>query len=319
MNIGEFELIDKLKEKFRPEKRHVLGIGDDCAVVNGDQLVTTDALVESVHFKRDWISPVDLGYKAMAVNISDLAAMGGYAESILITLGISEEVKDSEVDGWIQGIAEAQEEFHFEVIGGDTVKSPVVFFSITAMGRPFVKPLLRSDAKKGDLLYVSGTLGDSKVGLDILDGHVSAVQSEYFVHRHVRPVARVRFMEYLSRHVTVHACMDISDGLLGDVSHITDESGVGVFIDAFEIPISLEAYGHKDQSAVDYLLGAALNGGEDYEILFSSPNVLDVVKIEKKTGVRVTPIGRMLDEGHFVGFGKEKKSFAEVMQSYRHF
>ncbi len=321
MQQGEFELIKDLRSRFRPKNRKILGIGDDCAVVEGDWLLTTDALTDGIHFQSKVISFEDLGYKSIAVNISDVAAMGGYPVYALVTIGIPEKMKDSDVRHLADGIEAARDEFAFEVIGGDTVKSKTLFLSVTVVGRPFVKPLLRSVAKDRDFIYVTGTLGDSRVGLDVLlhRSQERPLDQDYFLKRHFRPSPRVHFMEYVSRHITIHACMDVSDGLLGDLSHIADESGVGFFIETDELPLSRKDFGLSNDSELDYLVQCALNGGEDYELLFTSPDVLDLSKIEKKTGVKVSRIGRILAEDRLVQYLGEKRIASELLESYRHF
>jgi thiamine-monophosphate kinase len=289
---GEFELIENIRKMF-PTPAGVTGIGDDAAVIGGSYLVTTDALCEGTHFITGKTDFTDLGYKSMAVNVSDIAAMGGKPLYALLTLGLTSRTTDSQVSRLLAGMKECADEFSFSLVGGDTVKSKGLLISITLIGLPFGKPLLRSGAKEGDRIYVSGTLGDSAIGLDLLlkKSKFTVKDRPYFLSRHNKPSPRIKLAEYLVSHHTVHSCIDCSDGLLADLGHIGEMSGKGFRVELDRLPVSSGKIGKPFDKNRERVLELACGGGEDYELIFTSPDKLDTKEIEKNTGIRVTEIG----------------------------
>jgi thiamine-monophosphate kinase len=284
-DIGEFGLIARLRNLDV-----VRGIGDDCAVVappaGRDLVMTADALVEGVHFRHEWTSWRDLGFKSMAVNLSDLAAMGAAPLGVLVCLGLRADAATASVMDFYEGAAELLAQHGVSVVGGDIVASPTAtMVSVTAYGHVAAgEALRRRGARPGDAIWVTGTLGDSAAGLRLLregGGDFPAL-----VHRHTRPIPRIREGAALAASGGVHAMMDISDGLAGDLGHLCEESEVGALIDAAALPIGADVREAAAQYGWDPL-DLALHGGEDYELLFATAPGRDA----PSAGCAVTRIG----------------------------
>lgn len=291
-STGEFQLIDKIRRMF-PAPGNITGIGDDAAVIENGFLVTTDALCEGTHFLSKKTDFTQLGYKAMAVNVSDIAAMGGKPLYALLTLGLSKKTDDLQIDGLLQGMKQCSDEFSFSLIGGDTVLATDLFISVTMIGKPYRSPILRSGAKEGDHIYVSGSLGDSAIGLQVLLKKIKfpVADRSYFLNRHAKPEPRVRLMEHLVDHYPIRSCIDCSDGFLADLGHICEMSGKGFKADLNKLPLSAGRIGKSFQEEPLYFLELAAGGGEDYELIFTSPEVLDTEEIKRSTGIPVTKVG----------------------------
>lgn len=267
--MKEFDLIGRyFSEGGHQRKDVVVGIGDDCAITtiaeNQQLAVTTDTLVGGVHFLMD--APAkSVAYKAVAVNLSDLAAMGAEPSWISLSLSLPE-VDEPWLQEFVSGLYELTQYYSVQLIGGDTVRGPLSM-TITAQG--FVPPgaaLQRSHAKPGDWLYVTGTLGDAGAGLDILQDKLEATGEErdYLIKRHLYPTPRVAAGTALRR--TANACIDVSDGLLADLSHIMRASGCGACVHVDRLPISRALYHVVDaKTAYNY----ALTAGDDYELIFT--------------------------------------------------
>jgi thiamine-monophosphate kinase len=301
---GEFGLIHRLTHLLPPTGPEVLvGIGDDAAILRfGDDilLATTDALLEGVHFRRDWTSPEDLGWKSLAVNLSDLAAMGGTPRFTLITLGIPSELPLDWLERFYRGVSDLGGT-RCPLLGGDTVASPDrIYLNLTVIGEaPQGRYATRSGARPGDLLFVTGTLGDSLAGYYCLRENLQetndpSVRSCLRAHR--RPMPRLEAGLVAVETGGVHAMMDVSDGLSGDVRHIAERSGVGVRIHEERLPIS------DDSRHAAALLGKqprnlALQGGEDYELLMAVPPdaVERVRSAVEATGIGLTAVGEVVD------------------------
>jgi thiamine-monophosphate kinase len=271
--LNEFSLIrDYFSSPNYVRKDVIIGVGDDAAITMvppGQYLVTTtDTLLEGVHFLAD-ATPQAIAHKAIAVNLSDLAAMG--AEPSWISLSLSLPNADEK---WILAFSDElkklTEYFSIQLIGGDTVKGPLAV-TITAQG--FVPPesvLTRSGAQAGDWLFVTGTLGDASAGLAVLQGQIEAASSQYaedLTTRHYFPTPRILAGTTLRRIAT--SCIDVSDGLLQDLGHIIKTSKVGALVHLDKLPIS-EALG-KSISNLEQALEFACTGGDDYELLFTVP------------------------------------------------
>tara|TARA_R110000868_G_scaffold3464_1_gene22253 strand:- start:1503 stop:2465 length:963 start_codon:yes stop_codon:yes gene_type:complete len=294
--VQEFSIIDTFfKQQSHQRKDVLLGIGDDAAltlVPAGQALVTTtDTLLAGVHFLAS-ADPCIIARKAVAVNLSDLAAMG--AEPAWISLSISMPVAD---DTWLtafaSGIAEMTQFYSIQLIGGDTVQGPLAV-TITAQG--FVPPeqaLLRSKAKPGDLVYVTGTLGDAGLGLDILLAKTTVKDednTQYLLSRLHNPTPRLFVGTSLRR--IANACIDLSDGLSSDIRHILKASSCGAIIHVDKLPLSKAMRESIDpQKAVDY----ALSAGDDYELLFTvseeQKGKLEIAMAN--TNVPITCIGQL--------------------------
>ncbi len=327
IHLSEFELIEKIKTQFPVKLTGTLGIGDDAAVIdcrklkNNKFLVTTDALVDGVHFISDKIDFSDLGYKSMAVNISDIAAMGGRPLYALLTLGISGRINDRQIEEFFNGINRTRKIFPFDLTGGDTVFSGTFFISVTIIGEAFDKPLLRSGAKPGDYIYVTGSVGDSAVGLAEIQNNLKYPVSDhdYFINRHYLPTPRVELIKYLEENYNINSCIDVSDGLLGDLTHIAEMSGMGFELTLEKIPVSREKIGQSFEKDEMYFIELALSGGEDYELIFTSREIIDIRKVFEITGVAVTSIGKMTEKGYSLTMKGKPVELSNIRKSFSHF
>lgn len=304
--MNEFELIEKITHGApRSGEYLVCGAGDDCAVIKGangkDFLVTTDALFEGVHFKREWTTPKTLGRKALSVNVSDICAMGGRAQYFLVSIGIPEDMPETEVESLFDGMAQSANSFRMSLIGGDTCKSAKgLLLSLTVIGECDTgKAIYRKGAKPGDAVYATGTFGDSALGLACLEKGIRNIHVRNFIKKHDDPTPRTAISQWLSESGCVSSMIDISDGLMADLNHIADASKVQIIIDAKNIPFSdgfIESAGLVGKDGITL----ALSGGEDYELAFTVHSakrglfekMLNVVL--PTFGHKVTKIGEVL-------------------------
>jgi thiamine-monophosphate kinase len=283
-DIGEFGLIEHIEGILpRPPAEVLVGIGDDAAVWRcGGRLAiaTTDTLVENIHFRRDLTSWYEIGWKSIAANFSDIASMGGVAKYVLIAVGLPDDIRVESVADLYRGIADICLKFGAFVVGGDTVASPsgvvvnVTVFgessedddSVDTQGSP--RLMLRSTASAGDTVGVTGFLGSSAAGLETLLNKALVAPGDANLLRkaHSYPIPRLVEGRRLAS-LGVKACMDISDGLAGDLKKICDRSAVGAVIRIDELPIHEAVRAVFHERAVDL----ALYGGEDYELLFCAP------------------------------------------------
>lgn len=304
--LGEFGLISRFQSRLKFCSPQVIkGIGDDCAVLslnNGNyQVLTTDALVESVHFNLKTHTPEQLGWKTMAVNVSDIAAMGGQPKFAVLSLGIPGSFSVEFLDRFYKGLNQASMKYKVALVGGDTVASPKhLFINLALLGETGKKRIFtRSGARSGDKILVTGTLGDSALGLKILGSprkkwKGSEAHKKKLIQRHQKPEPRVKEAAWLARsNYKVTSMIDISDGLTQDLGHILKAGKVGAELSDSAIPISkaLSKY-----SLINGLsaLELALNGGEDYELLFTlAPEDVTNLGIESNTKAvqPVTQIG----------------------------
>ena len=277
--IGEFGFI----ERFRPMFDDIvcesaLGIGDDCAVIAAnsetDWLVTTDMLVEDVHFLRNDISPYELGYKSAAVNISDVAAMGGKPFCSFLSVAIPEDCSVEYFDEFMRGYHAICKKHNVALLGGDTTKSAKhLTINVAVIGSiAHGKAKLRSAARVGDLICASGFLGDSAGGLQlILAGEKDTSQSEkkYLLERHHVPEPRVDEGMFLADYPAVHAMMDISDGIASDLRHILEQTkNIDAEVDLETVPMSSQLVAVAQEEGWN-AVELATSGGEDYELLFT--------------------------------------------------
>lgn len=298
--VGEFGLIESIR-KAAPQGRGVrAGIGDDAAWLasgGADLLVTADLLIEKVHFDLRWTSFYALGYKTLAVNLSDIAAMGGVPAYLTLSLAIPARFRSEDIEEFYRGVRALASRSGVSVVGGDTSRAERFFVSAALIGRAPYKPVLRSGARSGDDLYVTGTLGDSALGLKSLKKTSRGAAAAYLIRRHNYPTPRLRAGALLARRRLATAMIDVSDGLLQDLGHICQASGVGAEIREEALPLS-PAY--RKLSGGDTAL--ALGGGEDYELLFTArPRARKALaQLKTRLGVRVTRIGRCVDAGEGV-------------------
>jgi len=274
--VGEFELIKQIRSNLRDfQRRVVVGIGDDAALVKIPPqellLSTTDTLVENVHFNWDYASPFQVGWKVLAINISDIAAMGGKPTYCLISLAMSRDTKKSLVNELYGGLKRIASLYKIDIIGGDLVYSPVFTVTICLLGEVNKDNfILRSGAKKGDLIYVTGDLGASKAGLIYLEGFNAKKKREgaFFIKKHLMPCPKLKEGQQIAKSKLSNAMIDISDGLISDLSHIAEESGVGAVIWEEKIPLNPSVRKLAKELKTSPL-NWALYGGEDYELLFT--------------------------------------------------
>jgi thiamine-monophosphate kinase len=277
--IGEFGLIQRIRESLPlPNKQVILGIGDDAAAVRPSSgsliIITSDMFLEGIHFDYSFSTPFQIGFKALSVNISDIAAMGGIPTAALISIGISGNATVEEVDGIFDGIEEVARIYRVSIVGGDTCRSKAgLILSIALLGEVEAGLMIkRSGAKPGDAIFVTGTLGDSAIGLEILKTRLQTPNSrlQSLIERHLLPKPRIEEGKVIAKNRWATAMIDISDGLLSDLNHICDESGVGAEIYQERIPISSELREMAAEMKRDPL-SYVFKGGEDYELLFTVP------------------------------------------------
>ncbi|MBQ7072497.1 MAG: thiamine-phosphate kinase [Bacteroidales bacterium] len=274
--MGEFGLIERIKEALGgPMPDGVLGIGDDCAVLpqagGMETLVSTDMLLEGSHFLRGDIPARLLGWKSAAVNFSDIAAMGGRPVGSFLSLGLPAGIDSDWMDAFLAGYKECSQYCGAPLLGGDTTTSQDgIAINVTVIGQcQRGRSRKRSSAVPGDLVCVTGPLGDSAAGLQaILQGVRGSEDAEALVERHYRPVPRVSEGQALAATPGVHAMMDISDGVASDLRHILKASGVGAAVRTQDVPLSAELRRVCAQQGWDATT-LALTGGEDYELLFT--------------------------------------------------
>lgn len=295
--LGEDGLVELLRRRFEPSAGTV-GIGDDAAsfLSPGRRLVlTTDTLVEGVDFALDYFSGSDLGWKAMAVNVSDLAAMAAEPSCGVATLCLPADTPVGFVMDLIDGIADGAATWGVELVGGDLSRAQQVSLGLALIGHAD-RPLLRSGAKPGDAILVSGALGGSAGGLHLLGRDPGAAGA--LVDRHRRPQPRLELSRAV-RDLSVTAMIDLSDGLIVDLGRLLVASGTGCRVDPQLVPID---EGLAELDGFDQMR-AALFGGEDFELLFTAPEpvVTEVADAGERLGVAVTRIGTVTDDRRLLG------------------
>ncbi len=292
--LGEFGLIDRIRRQVSVGPGVRLGIGDDAAWVDhprGSSLITADLLIEGIHFDLDWTSLADLGYKSLAVNLSDIAAMGGVPAYVMLSLGIPAKVDSKAIDALYRGINSLAKRSGVTVVGGDTNIADSLLISVCVIGHPVEEPIRRRGAHAGDDIYVTGTLGDAALGLESLRKkrrYPSRFVAQ-LIKRHHRPTPRLTAGRLLAQRKLATAMIDVSDGLIQDLGHICQESGVGATIRQEKIPLS------KAYRAVSgkYGFRFALSGGEDYELVFCAAlsRRKQIETLSKQAGVAISRIG----------------------------
>ncbi len=303
MDVGERELIRRIREQVGAAGRGtIVGIGDDAAVIDppGEcELVTCDAFVDGIHFRRDFASYREIGAKCMVANVSDIAAMGGFPTRAVVSLAIPEDVSTRDIEELYLGFLDVAKHFAFEIVGGDMVSArDELFVSITllgAVGRDRV--VTRSGAVVGDAVLVTGKLGASEAGLQVLSRRIppKGVRVDA-IRRHLRPVPRIAEAQAFLDVATPHAMIDISDGLASELWHIATESGVGIRLDEGAIPID---------PAAEELAGTlattpealALGSGEEFELIVCIPQsetARTIEHVKAVTGTEVVAVGEVV-------------------------
>ncbi len=286
--MREEEVIDLIKKRLNMKNRGVIvGPGDDTAVLGYDKnhylLLTTDCVVENIHFKRKEATLFQIGRKSMVVNLSDIASMGGIPLYALASVGLPAGFSRRDITQLLNGMQDASDRYGFDIVGGNLTKAPVLFVDITLAGKVEKRYLkLRNGAKPGDAIFVTGKLGGT------------------LVNKHLNAVPRIKESRYIIKNVPVSAMMDISDGISSDLTRMAKASGTGFLLRLSSIPVSADALkiSRTEKEAVSH----ALNDGEDYELLFTVPHDYEGKVPAKVNSVPVTCIGKMTKEKRYIGF-----------------
>ncbi|EAS9106625.1 thiamine-phosphate kinase [Salmonella enterica] len=322
MACGEFSLIARYFDRVRSSRLDVeTGIGDDCALLNIPEkqtlAISTDTLVAGNHFLPD-IDPADLAYKALAVNLSDLAAMG--ADPAWLTLALTTpEVDEPWLEAFSDSLFELLNYYDMQLIGGDTTRGPLSMTLGIHGYIPAGRALKRSGAKPGDWIYITGTPGDSAAGLAVLQNRLLVAEetdARYFIKRHLRPTPRILHGQALRD--IASAAIDLSDGLISDLGHIVKASGCGARVDVDALPKSDAMMRHVDAGQAQRW---ALSGGEDYELCFTVPELnrgaLDVAI--GQLGVPFTCVGQMSADVEGLNFVRDGMPVTFDWKGYDHF
>lgn len=318
--LGEFGLIELLSEVLAQGEKDpqvVVGIGDDAAawrVDDSNLLATTDTLVQGVHFTAEgtWR---ELGWKAIAINLSDIAAMGGLPRYALASLALPGDTEVEDVTQLYQGMAEIAKRFKVTVVGGNISSAPLVMITMAVIGQGQTEGILtRSAAVPGELIAVTGYLGSSAAGLRMLTHHCQfGPETMTFLRRaHLQPQPRIAEGQILVRK-GVRATIDISDGLVADLGHLCKASKVGAILKVDQVPIHPKVRAAFPQESLDF----ALTGGEDYELLFTaSEEVMENVRT--LADFPLTVIGKIIQEGGVTLLDKEGKPFSLDKKGWEH-
>jgi thiamine-monophosphate kinase len=298
--LGEFGLIDLLAKMITDSRINksapnlIIGIGDDAAAwrcTTSIQLATVDSMVQDVHFSLETTTWQELGWKSLAINLSDIAAMGGVPQYSLVNLALPEDTEVENVAELYRGMIELARQFKVAIVGGNISRSPQVAITITVLGSSLNDSILRrSKAMPGDIIAVTGYLGSAKAGLEMLTKKLKfkPEDSQYFREAFLHPVPRIAEGQLLVKH-GITTAIDISDGLLSDLRHICEASQISARVDIDRLPIHAAVKASFGEKAVEMALG----GGEDYELLFTgSAGTIDKIKNEMQ--YPVTAIGEIM-------------------------
>ena len=317
---SEFSFLENLKNRFSSSK-----IGDDCAVLPKDSktdlVITTDLLIENIDFRLEWSKPEFIGHKALAVSLSDVAAMGAIPVWSMISLGVPKRVwKTDFVEKFYDGYLKLAKKFNVELIGGDVSKTPdkIVIDSIAAGETKKGKAVLRSGAKVGDLIFVTGKLGGAAIGLNLLESGEKFEKSKYkkLLLRQLAPNPQTEIGQILGAKNLAISMIDLSDGLSSDLFHLCQNSKVGAKIFAEKVPTETNNSKFKIQNTK---LDFALNGGEDFELLFTvNPKKIFQVKkyLEKH---KISHIGEVTANTEIIELAADKKIVFLQPKGFRHF
>lgn len=309
-DLGEFGLIDRIAKSVKTnQKSTIKGIGDDAAVIGSEELktlISTDLLLEGIHFDLSYVPLKHLGYKAVAVNLSDIYAMNGKPTQITVSLGLSSRFPLEAIDELYTGILLACEKYNVDLVGGDTTSSVTgLSISITAIGQANQADIVyRNGAKETDLICVSGDLGAAYLGLQLLEREKAIFKEnpeiqpdlsghDYVLERQLKPEPRADIIDILELEKVIPTAMiDVSDGLSSDLMHICTQSNVGCRVYNDKLPIDHTTALAAEELNVDTTI-SALNGGEDYELLFTV-NIQDYNRLKDNPAIRV--IGHITDK-----------------------
>ncbi|MBI4593556.1 MAG: thiamine-phosphate kinase [Candidatus Rokubacteria bacterium] len=329
--LEELALIRAIRARAAGGAGVRVGIGDDCAVLEpspGARLIaTTDLLLEDVHFRRRWAEPADIGWKSFAVNVSDVAAMGARPRWALVALACPATTSPEEVEAFYEGALALAGEHGVAIVGGDTSSSPAGWLvNVTLLGETSRAPLLRSGARPGDVVAVTGTLGRSGAGLAVLErgrapGKLDADALAETTAAHLRPRPRGAEGQWLAAAGGVTALIDVSDGLATDLGHICEESGVGARVELARVPVA-EATRRVARALTRDPLAWATGGGEDYELLLTCEHgawARLAEGLERATGTPLSAIGEITGAGGAVTFVDGRGRQVRVRRGFEHF
>jgi thiamine-monophosphate kinase len=292
--LGEFGLIERLCARLTPSRRTLLGPGDDCAILapaRSPQIVTVDSMVEGVHFRLEWGTPEALGARALTVNLSDIAAMGGTPTACLVNLAVRPGLDARFFDRLYTGLMGEATAAKTDIVGGNVTRASELAITITLLGEAPDGAMRRDTARAGDEIFITGSAGDAAAGLRLLNGELVArgAARKFLINRYLSPSARLKPGRRLARIRPLPAAIDISDGLVQDLGHILERSGVGAEIDPAAIPLS-GAY----RAIVGGDPALAITGGDDYELLFCTRPGHSVKALNRRLGLPVSRIGRIV-------------------------
>ena len=327
--LGEDHIIDRIRKTFQTQHPRIIkSIGDDASVTAITEkrclLLTIDSLVEGVHFERAYMPPYYLGRKAVSVSVSDIAAMGGTPLFLLTAMNLPEDTEFELVEELYRGIKDSTTEYGMHLVGGNTSRADCLSITTTVVGeaeRP--KVAYRAGARPGDVIHITGTPGDSALGLEILkEEGLAAVEKascRKVVLKHLNPVARVGPARALAERGLVSAMVDASDGLLRDLGHLIEQSNTGAIIECERIPLSQEMKDHTETR--EHKLKLVLTGGEDYELIFTSPpgKREDILLVARRFDITITPIGTITEKRGIKVLDRGKELRIDTRQGYQHF
>lgn len=325
---SEWDLLDKIKSVIntqglkKPESLFK-SIGDDCAVfeidVNRYGLITTDISIEGTHFRRDLCKAQDIGFKAMMGNVSDIAAMGGSPRYAFVSIGIQKTSDDKYIQDLYKGMIEAANMAGAVIAGGDISRSDQLVINIALYGEVARKRLItRSGARAGDFIYITGSIGDSMAGLELLQSGGKKFQKKYngLVKKHTRPVARFNIIQEIINLFSPSAMIDVSDGIVSDIWQICRESSCGFQIYESNLPVSnglLKYAAQRKITPYEY----ALKSGEEFELIFTSrKNITDTMNININD-INIALIGAICENGFFIL--RDNKLIKAPIRGYDHF
>lgn len=293
--MDEFQFINTIKQNVYRQNSLIKGIGDDAAVFrnsNVDIVTAVDTFVENIHFSDKTTKPFHIGYRALAANISDMAAMGAMPKYYLVSIVIPKNIDEAKLKGIFAGMNELAAKYQMDLIGGDTVSGEQLTLSITIIGFvPIGKARYRNEAKEDDVVFVTGTLGDASAGLHILLNELNAIHGQAFINKHQMPTPRVAFAQSLQRLKRL-SLNDVSDGIANELGEIASASNVSIVIDDDRIPVSenLKQFSRVQQEQWKYY------GGEDFELVgtVAEDDWPIVRENAEKLSIQVTKIGHVI-------------------------
>lgn len=324
MSLSEFDLI---KDIFRPltlDSSYSLGLRDDAALIDIDSgfstVVTSDSMSEGTHF-TNLNDPQDIGYKLLCSNLSDIAAMGAYPLFYLLNTALPSRLDKNWVINFAEGLKKGQDDYNVCLIGGDTIQAETLVLSMTLIGRVVSgQELRRSGACPGDNIYVSGTIGDAGIGLNIFleDNHeLDSVSKDFLLKRFLRPSPRVSLGSSIAN--LASSAIDISDGLLMDLGHICSESTVSAELSMDLIPISDAARKYINGDSIKN--SARITSGEDYELLFTAPKEMtkNITNLSSQLEIPITLIGKIAEGSGIKVFGEQNSEISFDFDGFEHF